>query len=93
MQEYILAIADTAFATGEKHFETLRSEETCFVSVALRKDVMPVLAGYMKEKTDKLFASLNENIKSTIMGAKRNANIMPVYTFDESFILLTSVHL
>ncbi len=55
MQEYILAIDDTAFATGEKHFETLKSEETCFVSVALRKDVMPLLAGYMKEKTDKLF--------------------------------------
>ena len=55
MQEFVLAVDDTAFATGEKHFETLKSEESCFVSVALRKDILPVLELYMKEKTDKLF--------------------------------------
>ncbi len=55
MQEYILAVDDTAFATKEKHFETLKSEETCFVSVAIRSNVLPILQCYMQEKTDKLF--------------------------------------
>ncbi len=55
MLEYILAVDDTAFATNEKHYQTLKSEESCFVSVAVRKDVFDVLKLYMKDKTDKLF--------------------------------------
>lgn len=55
MEEYVLFIDDTAFATNEKHFETLKSEECCFCSVAINKKLIPALNGYMKEKTDKLF--------------------------------------
>ena len=53
--EYVLAIDDTGFATNQKHFETLKSEECCYCSVALRKDILPSFNSYMKMRTDKLF--------------------------------------
>lgn len=55
MEEFVIAIDDTGFSTKEKHYETLRSEECCFCSVAIRKDVLTVFNNYMKEKTDELF--------------------------------------
>lgn len=55
MEEYVLAIDDTGFNTNQKHFDSLKSEECCFCSVAVRKDIVPMLESCMKRKTDLLF--------------------------------------
>lgn len=54
MEEYVLAIDDTAFAANEKRFLTLKSEECCFCSVAVKKDLLPLLDLYMQDKCDEL---------------------------------------
>lgn len=55
MNEFVLAIDDTGFATNEKHFESLKSEECCFCSVAVSKNVLPTLNEYMQQKTNMLY--------------------------------------
>jgi len=43
------------------------------------------------ENTERLLPSLKEKISSTTMGAKRKTKIMPLYIFDDSFMLIPSV--
>ena len=61
MYEYVLAIDDTGFDKKDKNYEILKSEESCFVSVLIRNELVPVINKYMKQKTQSLMKDFGSN--------------------------------
>lgn len=53
--DLVLAVDDTGFATNQKKFETLKSQESCYCSVVFRKDILPLLESHMKSRTEMLY--------------------------------------